>query len=321
MKRLKVLFGIVLVLVLAVLGVVPGHPNSSLLVKGRVLVNLGPEAGGSPVGFGAALTRDAEVPAPAALAQGATPGSGTGVFVLNGTETEINFSLTVTGLTGPVTAVHFHKGKVSEAGAVVHAVCGDQGADPCPASNGGSISGTWKNTGTQALTTDLLKAFKAGELYINVHTDKNKGGEVRGQIGASSFYAPVEREQETPSPTALAKNQAPGFGTAFFVLNATETELTFNLTYATLTGPATAIHFHKGKIGEAGSVVRLVCGSGGSACPSGSSGSVSGVWKKTDAPALTADLLSALKAGQLYINVHTDANKNGEIRGQLVKST
>ncbi|MBI1742716.1 CHRD domain-containing protein, partial [Candidatus Acetothermia bacterium] len=29
----------------------------------------------------------------------------------------------------------------------------------------------------------------------------------------------------------------------------------------------------------------------------------------------------ALKAGQLYINVHTDANKNGEIRGQLVKST
>ncbi|MBI3660504.1 CHRD domain-containing protein, partial [Candidatus Acetothermia bacterium] len=99
MKRLKVLFGIVLVLILAVLVVVPGHPSSSLPVKGRVLVSLGPEAGGSPVGFGATLTRDAEVPAPAALAQGATPGSGTGVFVLNGTETEINFSLTVTGLT------------------------------------------------------------------------------------------------------------------------------------------------------------------------------------------------------------------------------
>ena len=32
------------------------------------------------------------------------------------------------------------------------------------------------------LTEAQMKAWKAGELYVNVHTSANKGGEVRGQI-------------------------------------------------------------------------------------------------------------------------------------------
>ncbi|MGH8667798.1 MAG: CHRD domain-containing protein [Burkholderiales bacterium] len=32
------------------------------------------------------------------------------------------------------------------------------------------------------LSDAQMKAFKAGETYVNVHTAKNKGGEVRGQL-------------------------------------------------------------------------------------------------------------------------------------------
>lgn len=32
------------------------------------------------------------------------------------------------------------------------------------------------------LTGDQMKAWKEGRMYVNVHTNQNKGGEVRGQI-------------------------------------------------------------------------------------------------------------------------------------------
>jgi hypothetical protein len=32
------------------------------------------------------------------------------------------------------------------------------------------------------LSASQVKAWKAGELYVNVHTARHKGGEVRGQI-------------------------------------------------------------------------------------------------------------------------------------------
>ena len=32
------------------------------------------------------------------------------------------------------------------------------------------------------VTPDQMKAFKAGELYVNVHSADNKGGEIRAQL-------------------------------------------------------------------------------------------------------------------------------------------
>jgi CHRD domain len=32
------------------------------------------------------------------------------------------------------------------------------------------------------LTDDQYKSYKAGNLYVNVHTDAHKGGEIRAQI-------------------------------------------------------------------------------------------------------------------------------------------
>jgi hypothetical protein len=36
--------------------------------------------------------------------------------------------------------------------------------------------------GADTLTDAQYEAFKAGNLYVNVHSDANKGGEIRGQL-------------------------------------------------------------------------------------------------------------------------------------------
>jgi hypothetical protein len=41
---------------------------------------------------------------------------------------------------------------------------------------------TWKVPDGKKLTEEQMKAYKAGNLYVNVHTALHKGGEVRGQI-------------------------------------------------------------------------------------------------------------------------------------------
>ena len=83
-------------------------------------------------------------------------------------------------------------------------------------------------------------------------------------------------------------------------------KLTYNVTYKDLSGPATAAHFHgpADAKSNAGIVVPV---NGAVTSP------IKGEATLTDAQA--ADL----QAGKWYFNVHTAANKAGEIRGQVMK--
>jgi hypothetical protein len=100
-------------------------------------------------------------------------------------------------------------------------------------------------------------------------------------------------------------NTSPGKGTADIDFDPATKKLTWKLIYSGLTGPATMAHFHgpaePGK--NAGVAVPIT------PATSGSEGSAT----LTDAQA--ADLL----AGKYYVNIHTEANKGGEIRGQVTK--
>jgi hypothetical protein len=42
--------------------------------------------------------------------------------------------------------------------------------------------GTWTTPAGAKLTEEQYKAFKAGNLYVNVHSAAHKGGEIRGQL-------------------------------------------------------------------------------------------------------------------------------------------
>ncbi|WP_084150810.1 CHRD domain-containing protein [Azohydromonas australica] len=43
-------------------------------------------------------------------------------------------------------------------------------------------AGTWSVPAGAKLTPEQMKAYQAGELYVNVHSAANKGGEVRAQL-------------------------------------------------------------------------------------------------------------------------------------------
>jgi CHRD domain-containing protein len=80
-------------------------------------------------------------------------------------------------------------------------------------------------------------------------------------------------------------------------------KLKWTLTFSKLTGAATAAHIHMAPKGAAGNVVVPLCGP----CKSGAHGTAT----------INASLLAAFKKHDLYVNVHTAKNPNGEIRGQL----
>jgi len=102
----------------------------------------------------------------------------------------------------------------------------------------------------------------------------------------------------------------PATGTASLSLNASRTELTFNITVQGLSSPMTLAHFHRAAVGVNGPVVRTITGDF-------SGNTASGVWRATDAEPLTPALVAEILAGNIYLNVHTTMHGLGEIRGQL----
>jgi hypothetical protein len=42
--------------------------------------------------------------------------------------------------------------------------------------------GSWTTPAGAKLTDEQYQSFKAGHLYVNVHSAKHKGGEIRGQL-------------------------------------------------------------------------------------------------------------------------------------------
>ncbi len=74
---------------------------------------------------------------------------------------------TYSDLTGPATAAHFH-------GA---AAVGHNAGVMVPVSAGASPF-----MGTATLTEAQVKALETGDMYFNIHTAANPGGEIRGQV-------------------------------------------------------------------------------------------------------------------------------------------
>jgi len=93
-----------------------------------------------------------------------------GSFSATVTGKKITWKLTFKHLTGPATAAHIHAGAKGKPGPVIVPLCG-----PCksPASGSGVVSAA------------ILKMLQNGSTYVNVHTTKNAGGEIRGQVKSS----------------------------------------------------------------------------------------------------------------------------------------
>jgi hypothetical protein len=122
-----------------------------------------------------------------------------------------------------------------------------------------------------------------------------------------------------------------GQGTFEATLNDAGDQLTYTLSYANLNGNVTQAHIHVGQRFVAAGIAVFLCSNlpnppaGTQACPSAPA-QISGTITAADVigPAAQGvglgdltDLLTAIRAGQAYVNVHSDISPGGEIRGQL----
>jgi hypothetical protein len=107
-----------------------------------------------------ALSGSNEVPAVT------TPAAGTGTVTINPDRT-VSANITVTGMTA--TASHIHEGPAGANGPVI-----------VPFTKTGE--NTFVAPEGAKLTESQYASYKAGNLYVNVHSAKNPGGEIRAQL-------------------------------------------------------------------------------------------------------------------------------------------
>jgi hypothetical protein len=114
-----------------------------------------------------------------------------------------------------------------------------------------------------------------------------------------TFKASLDGKSEVPP------NDSKGTGTVTATYDTDSKKLTWKGSYKDLSGDATAAHFH------------------GPAEPGKNAGVLVPIAPATTplegSATLNDDQAKALMAGEVYVNVHTAANKGGEIRGQLTK--
>jgi hypothetical protein len=134
--------------------------------------------------------------------------------------------------------------------------------------------------------------------------------------GGMTYTVPLTKAEEVPMACANAGASATGMGTV--TVSADNTMIIVsNLTYSGLSGTATLGHIHSGAAGANGPPV-LNFGTGSMLdSPINRTFTATDYTAATGAPADFAAFVTALKAGNAYLNIHTGMCGGGEIRGQI----
>jgi hypothetical protein len=135
--------------------------RTSLFIAALVLAGCATMGGNQAVQV--RLTGDEEVPPVK------TAGSGTGTVTV-AEDRSVNATIHTQNVPG--VAAHIHEGAAGQNGPVI-----------VPMKKTGEND--WSTDPGAKLTESQYESYKAGRLYLNVHTPQNKGGEIRGQIRPS----------------------------------------------------------------------------------------------------------------------------------------
>jgi hypothetical protein len=124
-------------------------------------------------------------------------------------------------------------------------------------------------------------------------------------FASPSMAADVNLKADLKGASEVPPVDSKGTGSMTATFDTASKKLSWKGSVTDLSGPATAAHFHSGEAGKNGGVVVPIAGA--------DKGSFEGSATLTDAQA------EELMAGKWYVNVHTAANKGGEVRGQVTK--
>jgi hypothetical protein len=127
-------------------------------------------------------------------------------------------------------------------------------------------------------------------------------------VASPSVAATIKLKAELKPSNEVPPNDSKGTGSVDITFDEATKKLTWKGTYANLTGPAVAAHFHgpaqAGK--NAGILIPIFVASASQTPFEGSA-------------ILTDEQIGYLNSGMLYVNIHTNTNKAGELRGQVTK--
>ncbi|WP_373496597.1 CHRD domain-containing protein [Aquiflexum sp.] len=265
--------------------------------------------------YGAFLTGTEEVGPVDAM------GTGAAFFELVDGGMGIKYQIRVANMEG-IVAGHIHTAAFGGNGPVVAFLFPNQPASPLV--NGVIAEGTITESQLRGpflgMTLDvLIDALNDGMAYVNIHTVKFPGGEIRGQISGvqpgnnRNFTTQLSGNEEVPPADTKA------VGTGIFKFDSKISALNFQVNVAQLENVRFA-HIHIGKKGFNGPPVAFLKADK-------VEGPVNGVYAKGTICAedligkmLGGDLLilrEAFRTGNAYVNVHTDKFPGGELRGQL----
>ena len=126
----------------------------------------------------------------------------------------------------------------------------------------------------------------------------------------TNFLANLDGSSEVPPVTTSAT------GSANFTLDEDNDTIQFTLNVSNISNVIMA-HIHSGAVGVNGGIVVLLFGGPQTGPVNGvlSSGTI----RSQDVQGMSfQQLVTAMRSGQTYVNVHTTQNPNGEIRGQII---
>ncbi|MGB2712202.1 MAG: CHRD domain-containing protein [Conexibacter sp.] len=150
-------------------------------------------------------------------------------------------------------------------------------------------------------------------------------GKDRGSSVSKSFRATLTGYEEVPAISS------PASASFKATLNRAGDRLSWRLSYRGIATPIQQAHIHFGQPAVNGGVSAFLCSNlpgtpaGVQACPAPPA-RISGTIRAQDvvgpaaqgiAPGELGELVSAMRAGVTYANLHSDAFPNGEIRGQI----
>lgn len=161
-----------------------------------------------------------------------------------------------------------------------------------------AATGAWVVPEGATLTPAQVASFKAGNLYVNVHTTANPNGEIRGQVSLPAKCTTLSGAQEVPPNTSTAS------GTGCLTVNPFTKATAGRIETRGIEG--TLAHAHQGPVGSISPV----------AIPMTQNSP--GAWTTAANALMTDAQLVAFITGNMYLNVHSAALPVGEIRGQLI---
>ncbi|MGA9402526.1 CHRD domain-containing protein [Haladaptatus sp.] len=178
-----------------------------------------------------------------------------------------------------------------------------------------------------------LAGISSGNAMLNgngasMGKDGSKGSKGKKSKGKNSPQIALEGQLYSTSTLSgkkeVPKNRSPGEGVAAFRSTPDKKRLDFALLAINTTSQITAAHLHLGEKGENGPVVASLIGEDVDAQQLlilnnvASTGSIraSDLVGPLEGDSI-ADLISEIRAGNVYVNVHTEKYADGEIRGQV----